>query len=75
MVIEEEQKDLKKILDSKKSVDIYKQYLIHLTPFQIKTFKDLCKYLESNDLDYLFKLNYGKPKNKNICSFSHKIPN
>lgn len=63
---EEEQKDFKEILDSKKSVDIYKQYLIHLTPFQIKTFKDLCKYLETNDSGYLFNLNYSKPKNKKI---------
>ena len=63
---EEEQKDFKKTLDGKKSVDIYKEYLIDLTPFQIKTFKDLCKYLESKDLGYLFNLNYGKPKNKKM---------
>ena len=38
---EEEQKDLKKILNSKKSIHYgsYKQYLIHLTPLQIKTLK------------------------------------
>ena len=54
---EQEQKDLKKILDSKKSIDIYNKYLIHLTPFQIKTFKDICNYYESNDLGYLFNLN------------------
>ena len=38
---EEEQKDFKKILNSKKSIHYgsYKQYLIHLTPLQIKTLK------------------------------------
>ena len=45
---------------------MYKQYLIHLTPFQIKSFKVLCQYNEKLKLGYTFKLNYAKPKNKKI---------
>lgn len=52
----------KKILDSKKNVNfIY--IIINLTPFQIKTFKELCNYIGTLTLGYSFKLNYGKPKN------------
>ena len=70
-MVKEEQKELKKILDSKKDInDIYKQYLLQLTPFQIKTFKELCKYHESLNLGYIFKLNYAKPKNKKIFVIS-----
>ena len=67
------QEELKKILNSKKSINygMYKQYLIHLTPSQIKSFKVLCQYNEKLKLGYTFKLNYARPKNKkNICSFS-----
>ena len=67
MVKEEKQNNLRKILNSKKSVNgIYKQYLILLTPYQIKIFEDTCKYLEEIDHGYIFSLNYGKPKNKKI---------
>ena len=60
--------ELKKMLNSKKSIQdgLYKQYLIHLTPLQIKYFKVLCQYNEKLQLGYTFKLNYAKPKNKKI---------
>ena len=62
---EEKQKEFKKILDNKKSINgLYKQYLIHLTPLQIKYSKVLCQYNEKLKLGYTFKLNYAKPKNK-----------
>ena len=49
----------------KKSINnVYYQYLIHLTPLQIKSFKVLCKTLKYNNLGHTFKLNYAKPKNK-----------
>ena len=48
----------------KRSIGIYKKFIILLTPFQIKTFKDICNYLETNNKGYTFKLNYGKIKNK-----------
>ena len=62
------QEELKKIRKSKKSTHygLYKQYLIHLTPYQIKSFKVLCQYNEKLKLGYTFKLNYAKPKNKRI---------
>ena len=68
----------KKILKSKKSTHygLYKQYLIHLTPYQIKSFKVLCQYNEKLKLGYTFKLNYAKPKNKKIFAvflFDHHI--
>ena len=45
---------------------MYKQYLIHLTSSQIKSFKVLCQYNEKLKLGYTFKLNYARPKNKKI---------
>ena len=45
---------------------MYKQYLIHLTPFQIRSFKVLCQYNEKLQLGYTFKLNYANLKNKKI---------
>ena len=61
----------------KKSINnVYYQYLIHLTPLQIKSFKVLCKTLKYNNLGYTFKLNYAKPKKqKRFYSFSNKITN
>ena len=72
------QEEFKKILKSKKSIyyGLYKQYLIHLTPSQIKSFKVLCQYNEKLKLGYTFRLDYAKPKNKKIFVvflFDHQI--
>ena len=77
-MLEEKQKEFKKILNSKKSIHygLYKQYLIHLTTSQINSFKVLCHYNERLKLGYTFKLNYARPKNKKIFVvflFDHQI--
>ena len=43
---------------------VYFKYIIDFPPFQIKTFKGLCKNNEYLNLGHTFRLNYAKPKNK-----------
>ena len=40
------------------------KYIIDFTPFQIKSFKVLCKNNKYLNLGHTFRLNYAKPKNK-----------
>ena len=70
---EEEQKDFKKILNSKKSIHYgsYKQYLIHLTPLQIKTLKFYVNIMRNlNLVTLLNSIMPNQKTKKNICSFS-----